>query len=149
MQFKIDGIDFEFEGLGLDESFAGFELVQAIVGPVYDELVGQVSAAPEAAAESIDLAALVRALSGSFGKVPQLLRLFAGATKVRFAHGGKAVPVKLELQLDETFKGKQTRAILYCANCMLLEYADFLDGGVKRVAEDLVLLFQSRQAPTR
>jgi hypothetical protein len=154
MQFKIDGIEFEFEGLGLDDTFVGFELTQAIVGPVIESLRQQVAAASaEAKAEdlalSIDLPAIIQALTGSFGKVPQLLRLFASATKVKFAHGGKAVPVKLELQLDETFKGKQTRAILYCANCILLEYADFLDGGLGRVTEELAALFQSRMAATR
>jgi hypothetical protein len=145
MQFKIDGIEFEFEGLGLDESFAGFELVTTIVGPVVDSLRQQVATD---GADGVDLAAIVTALSGSFGKLPKLLRLFASATKVKFAHGGKALPVKLELQLDETFHGKQTRAILYCANCIVLEYADFLDGGLGRVAEELATLFQSRLAQT-
>jgi hypothetical protein len=148
MQFKIDGIEFEFEGLGLDESFAGFELVQAIVAPVIGSLRKQVAAAPGESAEDLAQGIDLPELTGSFGKVPQLLRLFAGATKVRFALGGRAVPVKLDLQLDETFKGKQTRAILYCANCILLEYADFLDGGLGRVAAELASLFQSRTAQT-
>jgi hypothetical protein len=138
-EFEIEGVTFRVARLGVDESFAGLELVAQIAGPAFESF------------SAGGTAAIVSALAGGLGKIPKLLRVFEASAQVEFlaaATGRKAPFVPLNAVRDEVFGGKPELVILFVANCVANEYGNFLGEGLPKVTASFATLFPSLTAPT-
>ena len=132
-EFEIEGTKFRVQRLGVDEVFAGLELVMSVAGPAFEQWVRP--------AAQRDLGQIAKALSGGLGKIPKLIALFEGVAETTLP--GTRNWAKLELVKQQTFEGRHDVAILFCAHCILAEYGDFLASGLARVVEQCGILFQS------
>lgn len=125
--FEIDGFAFELSPLELPEACRAARLLTELVGA---PLAGGGLTAESAAA----------ALASSFERLPPLVDLFAANCKVQgeSVAGGREVPLKTFK--SEVFKGKLDRAILFVANCAVVELGDFLGAGLERIGSGLSLI---------
>lgn len=107
-QFEIAGCKFWFKRLGFEDGCRGVRLVAEVMGPA-------LSARGDVAA----------ALTASVDRLPQLVKLFAPYTQVQADDTGAGRKVPLDKFVDDCFRGRLDRAVLYVAHCAVLEFGDY------------------------
>lgn len=107
-QFDIDGVRFWFKRVSLEDGCLGLRMVSEVAAP---------------ALNAKDFAS---ALTKSIDQLPKLVNLFAPYCEVQGdgVAAGRKVPLKPFVQ--DCFAGHLDRALLFVANCAVIEYGDFL-----------------------
>jgi uncharacterized membrane protein YgcG len=130
-QFEIDGCKFWFKRVSLEDGCKGLRLVSEIVGP------------------ALSAGDMAQALTASIDKLPQLVTLFAKYTDFQADHAAAGRKVALAKFTDDLFRGRLDLAVLFVANCAVIEYGDFLGERLQRLGDgmaDLVNRFPALKA---
>lgn len=127
VEFEIDGVTFEFRQMPLPEACKALELVSSLL---------------EGSLNGGDVKArIAAALARVIGQLPAMINAFAPYCQVEGEGlaAGRRVKLAGAFQGD-VFNGHLDRAILFVANCIAAEFADFLVEGLQRLSTGLLEL---------
>lgn len=130
-EFEIDGVKFWFRRISLEDGCTGLRMVSEVMTPAFN---------------AKDFAS---ALTKSIDQLPKLVDLFVPYCQVEGDGIAAGRKVQLKAFKQDAFAGHLDRALLFVANCAVIEYGDFLGERLAKLGTglgELVQRFPSLQA---